>query len=221
MFLEDTKPRMDPGAGACPTYTVGRAVLSDAITLVRSDRFLTIDYTPATLTNWGYNEVKPDYEVLGGSMFHKLFQRAVPGWFPYNSLHTMQPMYTRATNEAIARELGTIDDYSLADPAPPPSPVVVTKHSTIVKLLNDQANFHVPWQDLEHLFPGTSYAGYMLGGDKPANNAQKKLVKEILYTPAEFIGLLSDTALAEGRKLLKREGLGLRKELQQVDIIRE
>lgn len=42
LFLEDAKPRMDPGCGGCPPYTVGRAVFSDAVTLVRSDRFLTI-----------------------------------------------------------------------------------------------------------------------------------------------------------------------------------
>lgn len=42
MFLEDAKPRLDPGCGGCPPYTVGRAVFSDAVTLVRSDRFLTL-----------------------------------------------------------------------------------------------------------------------------------------------------------------------------------
>lgn len=42
LFLEDGKPRMDPGCGGCPPYTVGRAVFSDAITLVRSDRFYTL-----------------------------------------------------------------------------------------------------------------------------------------------------------------------------------
>ncbi|KAL6697598.1 heme peroxidase [Trichoderma pleuroticola] len=52
LMIEDIKPARAPGCGICPTYTVGRAVLSDAITLVRSDRFNTIDYTPANLTNW-------------------------------------------------------------------------------------------------------------------------------------------------------------------------
>lgn len=46
MFLEDAKPRMDPGCGGCPPYTVGRAVFSDAVTLVRSDRFLTLVSLP-------------------------------------------------------------------------------------------------------------------------------------------------------------------------------
>lgn len=41
LYVEDAKPRMDAGSGVCTPYTVGRAVLSDAITLVRSDRFNT------------------------------------------------------------------------------------------------------------------------------------------------------------------------------------
>jgi len=42
LFVEEVKPTMATGCGICPPYSVGRAVLSDAITLVRSDRFNTI-----------------------------------------------------------------------------------------------------------------------------------------------------------------------------------
>lgn len=222
MFLEDAKPRMDPGCGGCPPYTVGRAVFSDAVTLVRSDRFLTLDYTASNLTNWGFNEVKADYDVLGGSKFYTLFQRALPGWFPYNSLHVMQPMFTPKMNKEIATEIGTIADYVEKGPKPPPKPKVLAKHSTITKVLSDQTNFHVPWVGLEDIFPGKkSFASYMLGGDSPAHTAQKKLLSGILYTPTEFGELLSSTALKYGRDLLKQDSLGLRKDLQQIDIIRD
>jgi linoleate 10R-lipoxygenase len=33
-----------PGAGLCPGYTVSRAILSDAVSLVRGDRFMTSDF---------------------------------------------------------------------------------------------------------------------------------------------------------------------------------
>ena len=42
LFVEEGKPAMNPGCGGCPPYTVGRAVFSDAVTLVRSDRFYTL-----------------------------------------------------------------------------------------------------------------------------------------------------------------------------------
>jgi linoleate 10R-lipoxygenase len=35
-----------PGAGLCPGYTISRAILSDAVALVRGDRFLTSEFTP-------------------------------------------------------------------------------------------------------------------------------------------------------------------------------
>jgi hypothetical protein len=43
---EETK-QPSPGAGLCPGYTMSRAILADAISLTRSDRFLTIEFTRA------------------------------------------------------------------------------------------------------------------------------------------------------------------------------
>ena len=89
LMIEDAKPIRTTGCGIAPTYSVGRAILSDAITLVRSDRFNTIDYNVSNLTAWGFNEVQSDKDTLGGSMFYKLIQRGLPGWFPYNNLNIM------------------------------------------------------------------------------------------------------------------------------------
>lgn len=41
LFIENTKKPLTPGAGLCPNQTIGRAVLSDAVALVRGDRFYT------------------------------------------------------------------------------------------------------------------------------------------------------------------------------------
>lgn len=155
-------------------------------------------------------------------MFHKLFQRAFPGWFPYNSLHSTQPMFTRKMNEEIAREIGTIDQYTLDDPSPPPNPIAVIKHSTVTKVLNDQANFRVTWTKfLNDMVPGKTYNNYMLGGDRPANTAQRKLVEDVMFSPAEFMQLLSSTANSVSKELLEAETLNLGKDLNQIDIVRE
>ncbi|PYH67779.1 peroxidase/cytochrome P450 family protein [Aspergillus vadensis CBS 113365] len=222
IFLEDAKPAMDPGCGGCPPYTVGRAVFSDAVTLVRSDRFLTLDYTASNLTNWGIREVQQDYDILGGSMFHKLIQRALPGWFPYNSLHATQPMFTRKMNEQIAKEIGTIDRYSQEDPKPPTHTVMLAKYETIIEVLKDQDTFRVPWaRYLNDMLPGKRFNDYMLGGDGPGNTAQKKLVKSILFSPDQFSQLLSHTTVTLGKELLELNTLQLSTELNQVDIIRD
>ena len=81
LMIEDAKPIRNPGSGICPTYTLWHAVLSDAVTLVRGDRFMTIDYTVSSLTAWGMNEVQKDPKTLGGSMLYRLIQRGLPGWF--------------------------------------------------------------------------------------------------------------------------------------------
>ena len=42
LVAEDAKPSMEPGAGLCPGFTISKAILSDATTLVRGDRFYTV-----------------------------------------------------------------------------------------------------------------------------------------------------------------------------------
>lgn len=131
-------------------------------------------------------------------------------------------MFTRKMNEQIAREIGTIDQYTLEDPSPPRRPIVLAKYSPVKKVLGDQANFRVIWNKyLNDMIPGKKYDSFMLGGDAVVNSAQKKLVSDIMYSPAEFIQLLSQTALHVGKELLDGESLNLGKNLQQLDIIRE
>jgi linoleate 10R-lipoxygenase len=85
--MESGGPLSGVGVGICPTYTISRAILSDAVALVRGDRFYTIDYTPKNLTNWGYSEVDKDYTVEQGCSFYKLFLRAFPNHFLPNSIY--------------------------------------------------------------------------------------------------------------------------------------
>jgi len=53
LVAEKPKPPMSPGSGLCVNYTISRAILSDAVALIRGDRFYTLDYTPKNITNWG------------------------------------------------------------------------------------------------------------------------------------------------------------------------
>lgn len=51
VVVEDTKDPMVPGVGICPGFTTSRAILSIAVTLVRSDRYYTTNYHAHSLTN--------------------------------------------------------------------------------------------------------------------------------------------------------------------------
>ena len=50
IVAEEAKVPMVPGVGIAPTFTISRAILSDAVVLVRGDRFYTIDYHAKNLT---------------------------------------------------------------------------------------------------------------------------------------------------------------------------
>ena len=76
-----------PGVGIAPTYTISRAVLSDAVTLVRGDRFLTTDYNPRNLTAFGYAAAHYDLSINQGCVFYRLFTRTLPNNFKYNSIY--------------------------------------------------------------------------------------------------------------------------------------
>lgn len=77
----------DPGVGICPPFTLSRTVLSDAVALVRGDRFYTTDYTPTALTNWGYSTVQYDLNIEEGCCFSKLFLTAFPDHYSYNNVY--------------------------------------------------------------------------------------------------------------------------------------
>jgi hypothetical protein len=89
IVAEEAKTPMVPGVGICPTFTISRAILSDAVTLVRSDRFYTVDYHPKNLTNWGYSEVQYDLNIEQGCVFYKLFLRAFPNHFKPDSIYAV------------------------------------------------------------------------------------------------------------------------------------
>lgn len=50
LVAEEAKVPMVPGVGIAPTFTISRAILSDAVCLVRGDRFYTVDYHAKNLT---------------------------------------------------------------------------------------------------------------------------------------------------------------------------
>ncbi|KAG0695853.1 heme peroxidase [Suillus ampliporus] len=91
---EETKPPI-PGAGLCPGYTVSRAILADAVCLTRGDRFLTVDFTPFSLTTWGYehcmvNKADGSY----GGMLTQLLFRMFPDHYPAGSVYAHFPFLT-------------------------------------------------------------------------------------------------------------------------------
>lgn len=127
---------LDPGPSEASS-SLWTAIFSDAITLVRSDRFYTVDWNTNSLTSWGMNEVTPDNEVCKSSVFHRLIQRAFPGWFPYDSIRFFHPFYTSEQNAKFAKAQGYGPDFESTAPRKPEKPVHLTDFESIALVLNN------------------------------------------------------------------------------------
>jgi len=217
MFLESCKPKMDAGMGLCAPYTVTRAVFSDAITLVRGDRFLTLDYTPANLSNWGIAEAASDLGILGGAKMHTLILNAFPAHFKFNSVYAMQPFYTPAKNKEIFERLGWADQFTWEKPGPPTSKLIpVTTHAGLRSVLGDKKHFKVPWGAKM-----PSLQTYMLAADTDGCAAQRAQVKDLLYGPANSLDNFVTYAQELTLRLLRRDSYALGyKGAQQIDLVK-
>ncbi|PYH92083.1 peroxidase [Aspergillus ellipticus CBS 707.79] len=154
IVAEEAKEPMIPGVGIAPTYTISRAVLSDAVALVRGDRHYTIDYNPRNLTNWGYNEVRYDLNTNQGCVFYKLCTRAFPQWFKSDSIYAHYPMTIPSENKVIMKNLGRESDYSYDRPTyTEPTPTLLS-YPNVKLALESQKDFRVLWGGLTSLHAG-------------------------------------------------------------------
>ena len=185
LVVEEAKRPEKPGSGLCPSYTVSRAVLSDAVALVRGDRFYTVDYTPKNLTHWGYNEVNYNVGVDQGHVFYKLFLRAFPNHFKPNSVYAHFPLVTSMENKNILKELGIADRYSWDKPCLIPPLTFITSYAAAKSILDNQTDFKVTWGEaIKFLMRHDDKpygADFMLAGDNQVNTSSRKMMGAALY----------------------------------------
>ncbi|KAK0567939.1 hypothetical protein OC844_000029 [Tilletia horrida] len=115
LLAEEAKPSM-PGSGLCPGQTIGRGILNDAVSLIRSDRFLSYDMNISTLTSWGMSQLRPQGGAYGGVLPTLLF-RALPAGWKFNSVYGLLPFYTPASARKILTDHGRLELYDEQRPA--------------------------------------------------------------------------------------------------------
>ncbi len=116
IVVENAKAPKLPGSGLCTNFTISRAVLSDAVALVRGDRFYTVDYTPSNLTNWGFQEADYDLDVNYGCVFYKLVLNALPNSYAQDSIFAHYPLVVPEENRAILTKLQKASLYNFDVP---------------------------------------------------------------------------------------------------------
>ncbi|GAA6004340.1 peroxidase/cytochrome P450 family protein [Rhodotorula paludigena] len=141
MMAEQAKPSQ-AGSGLAPGYTISRAILSDAVALVRGDRFLTHEYGAGELTSWMWKDLQPDVNngAFGGSL-SKLLMRHFPSSYTFNSSYACFPFSTPHTTRQILEKLGLEDRYDLRRPTGPAQWVDVRQYQTAKTILDDSTRF--------------------------------------------------------------------------------
>ncbi len=218
LVAEDAKDPIEPGSGLCPGYTISRAILADAVALTRGDRFYTVDFTPANLTNWGFNQVKSDPEVAQGGCFYNLLMRALPNYYRGNSVYAMFPFTVPSENRKILEKLEKADQYSFARPSYVGLPASIKTWSGVVSVLKDQNRFGVPWDPHTRYLTGHDY---MLSGDKPSNFAQHAEIHEALYCPVNWEAQVQKFYEQVTAQLITVRSETLFDDLYQLDLCRD
>lgn len=219
IVVEDAKAPMAPGAGLTPGFTISRAVLSDAVALVRGDRFYTHDYNPRTLTNWGYRLVDSDNAVDNGSVFYKLFLRAFPQHFRHNSIYVHYPMTIPSAMRTALEHLGKDHLYDFSKPQVVHHPHLVREYKLATDIMKDQGTFKVVWGKAMEYIMGSAAADFMLAGDGPKNASSREMVSKALYV-SNWDKEVRSYYAAKTKQLLAAKGARIA-DFNQVDIIRD
>ncbi|KAL8322459.1 hypothetical protein RB597_008274 [Gaeumannomyces tritici] len=226
IMAEAAKPPISPGSGLCPPYTTSRAILSDAVALVRGDRFYTVDYTPRNITNWGFNEASTDKAVDWGHVTYKLFFRAFPNHFLPNSVYAHFPFVVPSENKLILEGLGAANKYSW-DPPKARAPIqFIRSHKAVLEVLSNQKDYKVTWGPAIKMLGGDPAASFALAGDEPANAASRHHVITALTAPKQWRDEVRRFYEVTTRDLLRRHGapvhgVGAGPRTHEVDVIRD
>ena len=181
LAVEGKKEITVPGSGLVPPFTIARALFSDATSLVRGDRFYSIEHTPKQLTNWGFAEQDSDMEVDNGCCFYKLFLRAFPNHFRQDSIYAHYPLTVHPVMKDILTDLGTIENYSTDAPKRMPSRKVIDSYEAAKRILEDQNTYKVTWGEVIESLGGPATKDFTLRGDGPTNQKSRNLMREVLY----------------------------------------
>ncbi|OSD00891.1 heme peroxidase [Trametes coccinea BRFM310] len=138
-----------PGSGLCCGYTMMRAILSDAIALVRGDRFYTTDYTPGNLTAWGFQDCArdPNNGAFGAALPRLLF-RGLPRHYPADSAYALFPFFTPDVTKTNLTNLKILDSYDRSRPVARPLPVVIDTVDDVARILKDSQRYKTFDNDL-------------------------------------------------------------------------
>ncbi|KAG6865223.1 hypothetical protein C0991_004346 [Blastosporella zonata] len=170
---EATVPVTDTLSIACG-YTTVRAVLGDAIALIRGDRFYTSDFTPTNLTTWGFHDCQLPVGGGQGGFLSKLILRHLPRHFPWNSVYALYPFFTPEKMKTSLTKQGTASKYSFDHPTAVPLPKILNTFTGIKTVWNDPQRFKVAYEKV-------GYGSALVCDDPKQHDADRAMILHALF----------------------------------------
>ncbi|GJE90952.1 linoleate diol synthase and cytochrome P450 domain-containing protein [Phanerochaete sordida] len=217
---EEAKPVMD-GAGLCPSYTVSRAILADAIALTRGDRFFTADYTPFNLTSWGFQDCQRDPSAPGyGSTLGRLFMRTLPNHYNADSTYTWFPLMTPQAMEKVLKGLGDIDLYNMQRPSAGEDVLDLAEYRDAAQVLGGGAFVPLTEGRAADVIRGK---GFFLASSDPAaaRRGQEAMLQALTGAPGSEEKITEFFFAKTGELMAKESWSVSKKQVRNVDIVRD
>lgn len=169
---------------------MSRAILSDAVALVRGDRYLTYDCTPFNLTPFGFTEGSRNVNNAGyGGMLGKILARALPDHYNDSSVYTHFPLITPTgqpfSMDNIIKTRGVADKYTITRPTPQAPTIVINDTNAIGQVLSS-ATFITPYlQNLKDVKLNQGFLAVI--DDSTSFSKATTLLKQVIFpTPNAF-----------------------------------
>lgn len=184
-------------------------------------------------------EVTPDNDVCKSSVFHRIFQRAFPEWFPSDSIRFFHPFYTGKKNATLAMQQGYGQDFRIlseptkyswtgkplewkfdlnpSDPNRPKKPLLLEDATRIKAVLNEGSDNLVHPARLNLAGLPEPIQAVLSPGQK-----MKKVVKKSPEIDCNNVEML-DYFLTLGRDIVKREFITMDAKVPtyQIDVVKE
>ncbi|KAG9187359.1 hypothetical protein G6011_05230 [Alternaria panax] len=216
-ILEEPSVPMTPESGLCAGTTATRAVVSHALSLVRGDRFYTVDYPPHHLTAFGFNAASSDYSIAGGGVMYKLLMRVFPEYYRGNSIYTQYPLTIPPEMKIRQKSLGREKEFDYGRPCYGSPPTVITDYKMILRILRDQTLYTTAWTlTLRQL----GYQEYVLIGDNPAASKHQNIIRQAVLGPKDSIDIFAHFLNLSTTQLVQTESKWLRK-IAEIDLIKD
>jgi hypothetical protein len=179
--------------------------------------FLIQDYSPRTLTQFGFNEVASDMNVSAGGVLYRVFMRAFPGWYDYNSIYALFPLTIPSENKKVLTGLGSVSSYSFERPSAPKRPCILTTARSARGILTNSFASRVVWDKAVSGLTG----GSLTAEHRVNAAAADRLLKQAIYDDVpKGLEEIWNFYVKRTTQLIGEASCKF-KDISQVDIVRE